>query len=149
VGKKLRAKVSGGLHPKNEVPVLITRGDSGDMVIQQQWRKELMALQPEWVGVRTPSATRDNGRLVVIRGDHCGKYVRRVHHYYVDGNRQQPIMRLVVTVVVDHTGAEEVTLEHIDLPPDDLCQGFETDEEKRLNEHFMKEIRDQFRYPVT
>jgi hypothetical protein len=144
----MRVKVSGGLHPKNEVPVLVTRGDNDNVVIQQKWRKELLPLQPEWVSVRIPSATRDNGRLVVVRGEHCGKYVRRIHHYYADGDRKLPMIRLAVTMVVDGTGMEEIDPERIVLPPGDLCQGFETDEEKKLNDQLMKDVRDQVRYPI-
>jgi hypothetical protein len=145
VGKILRVSVSGGAHPKKETPVAVVMGQIGEVVIQQSWRNESCGLIPEWVTARHPNPTRDNGLLVVIRGDHCGKYVRRIHHYYVNGNRDNPIMQLAVLERAE--GAETIMEERIELPPEDLCQGFETEKEKNLNAKLMTSLRKQARYP--
>ena len=145
VGRMLRVLVSGGAHPKNETPVSIVRGQNDEVIIRQSWRNQSFGLRPEWVTARNPNPTRDNGSLVVIRGDHCGKYVRRIHHYYVNNDRDHPVMQLAVMLRVD--GVEAITEDRIELPPEDLCQGFETEREKNLNANLMTSLHEQARYP--
>lgn len=139
----LRVSVSGGSHPKKETPVSVVLGQTDEVTIRQSWRNESFGLMPEWVTPKHPHPTRDNGLLVVIRGDHCGKYVRRIHHYYANNDRNQPIMQLAVLERAD--GAERLTEERVELPPEDLCQGFETEKEKSLNAKLMTSLRDQAR----
>ena len=64
------------------------------------------------------------------------------------GGRKVECPLTAVTMVVDGTGMEEIDPERIILPPGDLCQGFETDEEKKLNDQLMKDVRDQVQYPI-
>ena len=144
VGKMLRVSVSGGAHPKKETPVSVVLGQN-EVTIQQSWRSDTFGLLPEWVTPRHPNPTRDNGLLVVIRGDHCGKYVRRIHHRYVNDARDHPVMQLAVVERVD--GIETITEEQVEISPDDLCQGFETDQEKKLNAKLMTSLREKARYP--
>jgi hypothetical protein len=53
----------------------------------------LKALSPEWLFLKHPYPTCNNGLLVVIKRKHCGKYVRWIHHQY-KGNT--PIIILAV-----------------------------------------------------
>ena len=34
-------------------------------------------LVPAWVSSKSPNPTHNNGLLIVIKGKHCGKYVRK------------------------------------------------------------------------
>ena len=102
-------------------------------------------MEPKWVEVKSPNPTRDNGLLIVIKGEHCGKYVRRIHHRYENDDRQSPIMQLAV-VDREETGANVLTGEEIELMPEYLVQGFETDDEKQLNANLMTARRSQARH---
>jgi len=88
-----------------------------------------------------PSVTRDNGLLVVIKGDHCGKHVRRIHHWYIHGEN---FIYLAVMRKVD--GAADIILpERLELPPNSLCVGSETKEEKKLNSTLMNALWEEAR----
>jgi hypothetical protein len=143
VGKAARVTVSAGPHPKKDALVSTLPGQNNEVAIRQSWRNQSFYLQPEWVTLQHPNPTRDNGLLVVIRGDHCGKYVRRIHHHYDNDNR--PIMQLAVVERIDGA-TDALAEERIELPPEDLCQGFETEQEKKLNAKLMTTLREQARY---
>jgi len=124
--------------------VSISLGQDNRVAIRQLWRNQTFYVDPKWVTIIHPSPTRDNGLLLVIRGDHCGKYVRRIHHYYINDDRSCPVMQLAV---VEHVNgaADTLTGERIELLPEDLCQGFETEPEKKLNANLMTGLREQAR----
>jgi hypothetical protein len=88
------------------------------------------------------STTHDNGLLIVIKGEHCGKYVCRIHHQYENNNCQSAIMQLVV-VDREETGANVLMGEEIKLMPEYLVQSFKTDDEKQLNVNLMTAQRSQ------
>jgi hypothetical protein len=140
IGKVARVKVSDGPHPKPDATVSILAGQNNDVTIRQWWHNQSLYLKPEWVTLQHPSPTRDNGLLLVIRGDHCGKYVCHIHHYYDDDSH--PIMQLAVVERRDGA-ADLLTEEQIELRPEDLCQGFETEPEKKLNANLMTFLREQ------
>jgi hypothetical protein len=82
---------------------------------------------------------------VVVEGEHCGKYVRRIHHRYDEenGNKQVFIMLAVVKKV---DGAPNIlTEERLDLGPASLCLASETSEEKKLNANLMNSLRENAR----
>jgi len=98
-------------------------------------------LSPDWVSPKHPNPTRDNGLLVVIKGEHCGKHVRRIHHQYENGD---PIILLAV-VKKNEDAANTLTGEQLQLDPGHLCIGAETKEEKRHNESLMTMFREAHR----
>ena len=55
------------------------------------------------------------------------KYVHCIHHHY--NNNNHPIMQLAVVECIDGA-ADALVEEQIELPPEDLCQGFEIKQEK-------------------
>ena len=79
---------------------------------------------------------------MVVKGSHCGKYVRRIHHRYheEDGNKQAVIILAVVGKV--DGAANMLTGEELELGPDSLCVAFETTEERKLNAHLMDSLRE-------
>ena len=94
---------------------------------------------------KNPNPTRDNGLLVVVQGEHCGKYVRRVHHrYYEDNGKKQVLVILAVVKRVDGA-ADTLTGEQLELDPDLLCLAFETTEDKKLNANLMNSLRENAR----
>jgi hypothetical protein len=98
-----------------------------------------------WVSSKSPNPTRDNGLLMVIRGEHCGKYVRRIHHrYHEDDGSRQALITLAVVKKVDGA-ADTLTGEQFELGPDSLCLAVETNEDKKLNANLMNLLRENAR----
>jgi hypothetical protein len=141
VGKMVQAAIVGGEHRKKQAPVAIVH-NSDKVALCQSWHQVSRFMEPKWVEVKPPNPTHDNGLLIVIKGEHCGKYVCRIHHRYENDDCQRPIMQLVV---VDHgeTGANVLMGEEIELMPEYLVQSFETDDEKQLNTNLMTAQRSQ------
>jgi hypothetical protein len=133
-------KVSNGPHPKPDATMSILAGQNNDVTIQQWWHNQSFYLKPEWVTLRHPSSTCNNGLLLVIRGNHCGKYLRHIHYYY--DNDSHPIMQLAMVERRDGA-ADLLTEEQIELHPEDLCQGFETELEKKLNTNLITFLHEQ------
>ena len=75
----------------------------------------------------------DNGLLVVIKGEHCGKYVKRLQHKREDGKTYMIVA--VVTVANGHV--DNLTGEQIVILPDDLCKADESKSQKELNKDYM------------
>jgi hypothetical protein len=66
-----------------KVKVLVTASvveTDGELSIRSTHYTTSELLSPEQVTLKHPNPTRDNGLLLVIEGEHCGKYVRRIHH---------------------------------------------------------------------
>jgi len=82
---------------------------------------------------------------MVIEDEHCGKYVRRIHHrYYEENGNKQALIMLAVVKKVD--GAPDIlTGERLELGPDSLCLASETKEEKKLNANLMNSLRENAR----
>jgi hypothetical protein len=82
---------------------------------------------------------------MVVEGEHCGKYVRRIHHrYYEENGDRQVLIMLAVVKKVD--GAPDIlTGERLELGPESLCLASETSEEKKLNANLMNSLREDAR----
>ena len=69
---------------------------------------------------------------MVVKENHCGKYVRRIHHrYHEENGNKQEIILLAVVKKVDGA-ADTLTGEQFELGADSLCVAFETNEEKKF-----------------
>jgi hypothetical protein len=141
VGKTVRAAIVGGEHHKKQAPVAIVH-NSDKVALHQSWHQVSHFMEPKWVEVKPPNPTHDNGLLIVIKGEHCGKYIRCIHHRYENDDCQRPIMQLAV-VDRGETGANVLMGEEIELMPEYLVQSFETDDEKQLNTNLMTAQRSQ------
>jgi hypothetical protein len=136
----MKVLVTGGQHKDKEMAVTIAEV-SGQLSIRFSHYKTSGFLPPEQVSPKHPNPTRDNGPLVVIEGEHCGKNVRRIHHRYEDG-------RPIVIVAVIHRmegGQESLLEEHLELSPDELCVGHETKGEKQRNDELVSGLREEAR----
>ena len=82
---------------------------------------------------------------MVVEGEHCGRYVRRIHHrYYEENGNKQALIMLAVVKKVD--GAPDIlTGEQLELSPDSLCLASETSEEKKKNANLMTSLRENAR----
>jgi hypothetical protein len=81
---------------------------------------------------------------MVVKGEHCGKYVRRIHHRYLDSEDKQALVILAVVKKVDGA-ADTLTGEQLELGPDSLCLAFETSKDKKLNAILMNSLRENAR----
>jgi hypothetical protein len=98
-------------------------------------------LAPAWVLSISPNPTRDNGLLVVVEGEHCGKYVRQIYHrYHEDDGNKQVLILLAVVKKVDGA-ADTLTGEQFELGPYSLCLAVEISEDKKLNANLMSSHR--------
>ena len=145
VGAQLKVVVNDGEKYNNrEVFVSIARVE-GVVSIRHHVYKASKGLVPAWVSAKSPNPTRDNGLLVVVKGEHCGKYVRRIHHRYQEDNgNRQPFIILAVVEKVDGA-ADTLTGEQFELRPDSLCLAFETSEDRKLNANLMTSLRENAR----
>jgi hypothetical protein len=102
-------------------------------------------LAPGWVSSKSPNPTRDNGLLMVVKGEHCGKYVRRIHHrYHEDNGSKQALIILAVVKKMDGA-ADTLTGEQLELDPDSLCLAVEMNDDKKLNANLMNSLRENAR----
>ena len=139
-GKKINAIVNGGMYQKKTLEVTISVLKE-QVVLSHTKYHTSYPLQPSWVTPKYPSSTHDNGLLIVIKGDHCSKYVRRIHHRH--GNAGSTII-LAVTQKIEGS-ADIVTNERLELAPEYLCTVPETKAEKDLNKDLMKSLRNAHR----
>jgi hypothetical protein len=116
----------GGEHKDKEVAVTIMQV-SGQLSIWFSHYKTSGFLPPEQVSPKHPNPICDNGPLVVIEGEHCGKNVCQIHHQYEDG---RPIVLVaVIHQMKDDQGA--LSEEYPEFSPNELCVGHEMKEKKQ------------------
>ena len=96
-------------------------------------------LLPDRVSAKHPNATRDNGLLIVIQGEHTGKYVRRIHHKYNDGRAS-----MILAVVRPVDGAADTLVGgRLELDVNFLCVAIETKKQKDLNSSLRSQLRSE------
>lgn len=121
--------VNGGKFTQKELVASPVSVD-GKLNIRHTIYNTLEYLSPDWVSPKYPNPTCDNGLLVVIEGEHCGKYVQRIHH---EIKNEKTIM--ILAVVERTTGAADtLTGEQLKLDPSHLCVSSETKDDKSRNE---------------
>jgi hypothetical protein len=138
LGANLKVIV-GGPYNNKELNITIESVEGQTRMIYRHY-KTSTALTPEWVTPKHPHATHDNGLLVVIKGEHCGKYVRRIYHRYVD---EKPVMLLAVVNRMAGK-ADTLTEGRLELEASHLCLCLDKDyrqENSRLMEGLRKEAR--------
>ncbi|PPR06332.1 hypothetical protein CVT24_002508 [Panaeolus cyanescens] len=134
--------VNGGGFNNKDVVVSVTRVGQRLCICRDAFKTTTL-LEPSWVSISHPNPTRDNGLLVVIRGEHCGKYVRRIHHRYGD-TRSSVFVQLAV--LARKAGESDViTDERLELSPEYLCLAYESPQDKKLNQTLMHTLREQAR----
>lgn len=135
-GKKINAIVNGGEYQKKTLEVTISMLQERVLLNHTKYNTSY-PLKPDWVTPKHPSPTHDNGLLIVIKGDHCSKYARRIHH------RHSSTGSTIVLAVTrkNEESADILTDERLELAPEFLCTVLETKAEKNLNKDLMKPLR--------
>jgi hypothetical protein len=142
VGVTLEVILNNGQEYDNKfVDVHIKHSEDGRLGLFYTKYHRTILLDPGWVRPKHPSATNDQGLLIVIQGDECGKYVRRINHL----NRANGAK--IILAVVHHVpkAVDTLTGEELMLSPDYLCKAVESPEDKKLNKNVMKERRQRFK----
>ena len=125
VGLELKVVPSSG----KDQQVTIANVD-GRLQICHKVYNTIKNLDPDSVTPKYPNPTRDNGLLVVIRGDHCGKYVRRICHIPDDDG---PKFIDVAVVIRLQGSVERLSDERLTLGVEDLCIAMETSKENTFS----------------
>jgi len=141
LGIKLKVKFTGGAHKNKETDIASSIVD-GRPVLPFTFYKTHINYPPKWVSIIPPNPTRDEGLLVVIKGEHCSKLVRQVHFWY--GSDNIPIADLAV---VHHSGGakDSLTGERLELMADDLGSVTKAPSDKALNRDLMTALRTKHR----
>ena len=105
--------------------------------------KKSTELNAEWVTPKHPNPLRDNGLLIVIKGDHCGKHVRRIHHRYEGKDPNAIVILAVVERIAGHV--DKVTGERLELRASYLCVCKESSLDKEQNSSLMDALREEAR----
>jgi len=124
--------VNGGRHENKELAVYVVEFN-GQLSIRYDHYRTSISLQPDWVLPKYPCPKRHKGLLVVIKGIHCGKLVRRIHHR----NNNQQVITMILAVIRRESGVADVLSgEIVELLPEYLCVAAETKAEKVFCESF-------------
>ena len=145
VGARLKVAINNSDTGKNSEGVVLIAKVGGVVGKVHEVYKTSKGLIPAWVSSKSPNPTRDNGLLIVIKGEHCGKYVRRIHHRYHEDNGDKKALIILAVVEKVEGAADTLTGEQLELGPDSLCLAFETSEDKKLNANLMDILRENAR----
>jgi len=83
IGANLKAIVDGEGHKNKEMVITVADFEERLCICYTHYNTPRL-LQPASIMPKHPSVTQDNSLLFVIKGEHCGKLVRRIHHQYID-----------------------------------------------------------------
>ena len=127
IGITLKVVVNGGEYKDKELDAHLVEVN-GQLCIRHIYYKSSIPLQPDWITPKHPCPKRDKGLLVVIKGEHQGKLVRRIKHR----NENKEVI-MILAVIQRKTGvADALSDERLELGPEFLCVVSETREEKKL-----------------
>ena len=136
----LKVVVDGGEYRRKELNVFVTSTE-GRLSFRRRKYNSLEYLYPEWVTPKYPNPKRENGLLVVIKGEHFGKFVRRIHHRLVD-------VEVIATLVVVNRVAGDVdtlTGDQLEMDASHLCMCEESKEDRGRNDLLMQPLREKAR----
>jgi hypothetical protein len=136
--------VTGGGFNAKELTACVQSID-GRLRLRQIVYKTSTELNEEWVTPKHPNPTRDNGLLIVIKGDHCGKHVRRIDHRYE--GKDYDASATVILAVVDRAAGhmDKLTGERLELDVSYLCVCRESKADKTRNSSLMNALREEAR----
>jgi hypothetical protein len=137
---KLRVVADGGEYKGQEITASITSTD-GRMSFRRRKYDRMEYLFPDWVTPKYPNPKRENGLLVVIKGEHCGKYARRIYHRFVGE------VAIAILAVVNRVAEQVDTLtgDQLELAATYLCVCEEPFEERKRNDQLMQPLREEAR----
>jgi len=139
---QLGVLVTGGGFEAKELTACV-QTINGRLRLRQIVYKTSTELNEEWVTPKYPNPTRDNGLLIVIKGDHCGKHVRRIHHRYEGKDSSAIVILAVVDRVAGHM--DKLTGERLELDASYLGVCKESKADKKRNTSLMNALREEAR----
>ncbi|KAH9478870.1 Transcription elongation factor SPT5 [Psilocybe cubensis] len=140
VGISLNVIVDGGQYNKKAV-VATTAWEVNNLVLKCKKYSSWTVVDPTWVTPKYANPIHDNGLLVVIKGEHCGKFVRRIHHESLSDN---PTV-LVAVVTVSKGCVDVLTGERFTLSTDFLCSVPESKKDRDLNSNVMTQLKERYK----
>ncbi|PPR03513.1 hypothetical protein CVT24_007001 [Panaeolus cyanescens] len=144
---KLRTNVNAPNIPGSETTVWVSIQDNGELGFKCIHKRREGWLQPNWVEARRPHINRgDNGLMVVVRGVHSGKMVRRITHRTSADGRW--VMYCAVVHYQEGT-RNTLTSEEIELESMDVCLAWESKEDKLMNKTLVSELNRRARRGVA
>jgi hypothetical protein len=140
LGNFFQVIVNGGAYTNKELTAKVVMVD-GNILLRYACRGTDYPLLSEWVRPLHPSPTHDNGLVIVIEGEHHGKYLRRLHH---NGYKKSALM---VAAVVERRrdATDNFTGEVITIDCESLCVVKESAEEVKRMKPIMQEKRTAYR----
>jgi hypothetical protein len=140
IGVTLKVTLNGGEYVNKDVSVSIVE-ENGHLSIRYSHYNISKNVEPGWISLKHPTAARDNGLCVVIKDEHFGKYVRRIHHQYENG---KGIM--IAAVVKRMDGSVDIlSMEQLELPVEYLCLCSETKADRQAADSLLASSREKAR----
>lgn len=127
IGITLKVVVDGGEYKAKELDAHLVEVN-GQLCIRHIHYRSSISLQPDWVTPKHPCPKREKGLLVVIKGEHQGKLVRRIQHR----NENKEVIMILVVIKRKTGVADVLSDEHLELGSEFLCVVSETKKEKKL-----------------
>ena len=139
VGLKVIAK--GGEHKGKELTAFVVSTE-GRLSFRRHKYKTWQILSSEWVTPKYPNPKRENGLLVVIKGEHVGNYARRIYHRFVGEE-----VICILAVVNREVGQVPDTLTggQLEMDASHLCVCEESIEDRKRNDLLMRPLREEAR----
>jgi len=139
----LKVIVNGGKYQETELNALIVSTE-GRLSIRRWKYKTSESLSPEWVTPKYPNPKRENGLLIVIKGEHFGKYTRRIYHRFV-GDPEEAIAILAVVNRVPGRVPDTLSGDQLEMDASHLCVCEESIEDRKQNDLVMETLRTEAR----
>jgi hypothetical protein len=79
LGVQLKVIINGGNFKDKEMPITLELV-AGKPSIQHVRYNTSESVDLAWVSPKYPHPTHNNGLFVIMKGEHCSKYVWRIHH---------------------------------------------------------------------
>lgn len=136
IGITLKVVVNGGEYKDKELDAHLVEVN-GQLCIRHVHYKSSISLQPDWITPKHPCPKRDKGLLIVIKGEHQGKLVRRIRHQ----NKDKQVIMILVVIHRKAGVADVLSDENLELSSEFLCVVSETKEEKRLGNALLTSLR--------
>jgi hypothetical protein len=136
----LMVVVDGGGHKGKELCAFV-KSMKGQLSLRRQKYNTSEYLSPEWVTPKCPNPKRENGLLVVIKGEHFGKFVRRIYYRFIGDE-------IIATLAVVNRVAGQVdalTGDQLEMDASHLCVCKESIEDRKLNDRLMQPLREKAR----
>ncbi|KAK7444765.1 transcription elongation factor spt5 [Stygiomarasmius scandens] len=88
-----------------------------------------------------PKYKTERNLMIVVRGEHVGKLVRRVRHFFMDKYKTDESARMELAVVTRSGTSEILTDERVELSVHDLARRKESESERKTGTNLMEPLR--------